>query len=69
MNIIFIKMEEPKDYVTWLQVAKVRIENMYLIFIETKFGIVILILFVYFSALRFGILMHEAIIRVCGECV
>jgi hypothetical protein len=24
---MFIKMEEPKDFVTWLQVAKVCVEN------------------------------------------
>jgi hypothetical protein len=24
---MFIKLEEPKDFVTWLQVAKVRIEK------------------------------------------
>ena len=28
MNIMFIKMEEPKDFVTWLQVAKVCIEKL-----------------------------------------
>jgi len=52
VNIMFIKMEEPKDFVTWLQVAKVCIENMYLLFIEAKFGTVILILLLLFQCFK-----------------
>jgi len=36
VNIMFIKMEEPKDFVTWLQVAKVRIEKHVSTFCRSK---------------------------------
>ena len=52
MNIMFIKMEEPKDFGTWLQVAKVRIENMYPLFIEAKFGTVVFYSIAFISVLQ-----------------
>lgn len=70
MNIMFIKMEEPKDFVTWLQVAKVCIENHVSVFHRSKiWNCPFKFIFFCFSALRSGILMHGAITKVCGECV
>jgi hypothetical protein len=63
-------MEEPKDFVTWLQVAKVCFWN--LIAIHTRRVKIASFSFsycyFYFSASRYGTSMPGVIIRACGEC-